>query len=737
MPASATPAPPGTPLVLTKVRPPAPRDLVPRPALVERLAGGPPRRLTVVRAPAGFGKTTLLSAWASSPAEARPFAWLSLDASDSSPQRFWAYVGEALRAVDERVADAALPVIRAPGVDLREAALPVLLNELAAMGVDAVLVLDDYHLVTHHEVHASLAYFVEHLPPGVEVAIATRTAPPLPLARLRACGDLVEIDEALLRFSAVESDSLLNSVARLDLDAAAVERLHRRTEGWAAALYLAALSLRDRADRAAFIDAFSGDDRHVVEYLSAEVLSGLPGDLRTFLLRTSILDRLNGPLCDAVVGTADGTRLLREVERSNLFLVALDDRRREYRYHHLFGDLLRAELEATAPELVPELHRRAARFFAGAGDADGAIRHTTAAGDIEEAIELVAAHWSSWLLERGDRGAIDGWLRALPDGVVGSDPRLCVARTFTNHSLGRARDATAWVSAAEGALGEDAPARIRGDVAAARASNALQTGDNGRALAAAERSLAIGDPASPWVPIPHGVRGHARRWSGDAVGGAAGLRGWVDESEARGQLLGVVGGRAALALIAAEAGDEAAARAHADAAIDRGGACFAEHWVTVDAWVTRALLDGDRAAARRAVELAGRGGPPAQRANAYVAAASVLGREEATSLVAEAEAILAPCPDPGALVLERVAVARLRVEARGPDADVAVGDELSDRELAVLRLLATELSQREIGDALYVSMNTVKTHARHIFRKLGASGRDDAVARARDAGLLR
>ena len=726
-------------VLVTKLRPPTARDLVPRPALVERLARGPSRRLTVVRAPAGWGKTTLLGAWASSPAEPRPFAWVSLDTSDGDPVRFWSSVAEALGAVDERLPAMALPLLRAPGVDLEREALPVLLNAVADTE-PAVLVLDDLHVVRAPEVHRMLAFFVERAPPTLEVAIATRGEPPLPLPRLRARGELLEIDETHLRFSPGETEALLNRVVRLGLPPQAVRRLHERTEGWAAALYLAALSLRERTDREAFIEAFSGDTRQVVDYLRTEVLAGADPVQRDFLLRTSILDRLTAPVCATVTGRDDAATVLHELERSNLLLVPLDDRRRVYRYHHLFGELLRGELELAEPRLVPELHRRAAEAHLDADDEDRAIHHLLEARETELAVELIVEHWTERLLARGEHRVIDAWLRALPEGVVGRDPRLCVARVFTDHSLGQARAATGWVDVAEAALGPSSPARQRGDVATARASNALQTGDVGRALSAAERALAVGDPASPWMALPHGVRAHAHRWSGDAVRARECFGDWLAASEVRGQLLGVVCSHAAIALLHAEAGRAQEARDGADRALERGGKRFAEHWVTQDAHVALAVIaaaEGDRELAlrnaRRAIDLARRGGPPGARANALLAASEIMAGHDADELVAEAAAVLAPCPDPGAAVVARLSSAQAGMSQRPEPAE---GEDLTDRELVVLRLLASDLSQREIGAELYVSLNTVKTHARHIFRKLGAEGREEAVAHARERGLL-
>jgi LuxR family transcriptional regulator, maltose regulon positive regulatory protein len=740
---ASTEAPPGPALLLTKLRPPARRDLFPRPALAERLAGGPPRRLTVVRAGAGWGKTSLMAAWATSDAEARRFAWLALDPGDDDPARFWTYVVAALQTLEPDVGGEALALLTAPGVDAEREALPGLLNDLAELAAPVVLVLDDLHVVGDPAIHRALAFVVEHAPPTLEVAIATRTEPPLPLARLRARGELLELDDRLLRFSHAESEALLNGLAGLGLPAADVEALRRRTEGWAAGLYLAALSLRDRADRDGFIAAFSGDDRHVVDYLAAEVLAALDPGTRAFLLRTSILERLTAPLCDAVTGMGGGRRMLRELERSNLFLVALDDRREVFRYHHLFAELLRGELELAEPRLASELHRRAAAWHLEAGDADRAIRHTIAAGDIAAAVALVAEHWAAWLLNRGDHQAIGTWLRALPAAQVRADPRLCIAQVLVNASSGSNADNGLWLDLAEAAAGADAPLRVRMDLAAMRASHLVQLGDNARALAAAEAALAIGDRTSIWTPIPFGARAHALWWEGDVNGARDAFAGYSRESAAREQLLGVASSHSSRAHIEAEAGRWDTAARHAQLACELAAHALAEHWMMADAHAALARLaahrgEGDRARdeAGRAVELARRGGVPGTRSNVLLSAARIVGAAEAADLVDEAAAILAPCPDPGPAARARLDAAIRDLSGVRVRAEPAAGEALSERELAVLRLLATDRTQREIGEALYVSLNTVKTHTRHIFRKLGAAGREDAVRHAREAGLL-
>ena len=286
------------------------------------------------------------------------FAWLALDRGDNDSVRFWTYLIEAVRSQQPAIGTESLPMLRVPRVDIVAEVLPALCAELMAESSELVLVLDDYHLVTNPEVDEGLAYFVDHLPRTLELVLASRTEPPLPLARMRAGGDLVEIDAEKLSFSEDEADLLLNELNGLGLDYQAVLRLRDRTEGWAAGLYLAALTLRGRPDPAAFIQDFAGDDRHVVDYLSTEVLVGQPEETRTFLLQTSILDRFCASLCDAVTQRHDSRRILRGLEASNFFLVPLDTKREWYRYHHLFGELLRHELSAGRVTKRPSPERR-------------------------------------------------------------------------------------------------------------------------------------------------------------------------------------------------------------------------------------------------------------------------------------------------------------------------------------------------------------------------------------------
>ncbi len=440
-------APPGPPLVETKLRPPDRRaGLVARPDLVARLDAAADRhRLTLVSAAAGWGKTTLVGDWLAG--RGRPTAWVALDASDNDPARFWRYVSEALGRAGIPVDGQAVGAL-AGGGDTREAGLSALINAMDEADVEATIAFDDYHAISAPDIHEAVAFVVEHLPGSLRLVMTSRTDPPIGLGRLRARGDLGEIRSSDLRFSDGEAQRLLNHAIGLDLDADQVRRLRARTEGWAAGLYLAGLSLRGRDDAADFIEAFAGDDRMVVDYLAAEVLEGQDPERRGFLLRTSILGRLTGPLCDAVAQTTGSARTLAELERSNLFLVPLDSRREWFRYHHLFGELLRHELRLSAPEEVAGLHRRAAAWHLAQGAIDDAIEHAAAAGDLDLAADLIAEHWSSYQ-RSGWTTTNQRWLALLPPERVRADPRLCLTQAFLALNLGRAESAAPWLDAAE------------------------------------------------------------------------------------------------------------------------------------------------------------------------------------------------------------------------------------------------------------------------------------------------
>ena len=412
------------PLLETKLHIPRRRQgLVARPRLISHLSSGGESALTLVSAPAGFGKTTLLADWlAAVVADGREAAWLSLDQRDNDPALFWTYLIAALKTAVPELGGSTLSLLESPQPPM-EVVLATLLNDLSAISNDVVMVLDDYHVIDARDVLDGMAFLLEHLPPQIHLVIASRADPALPLARLRGRGELVEIRATDLRFTPEEAAAYLNGVMGLGLTAADVTALEGRTEGWIAALQLAALSMRGRDDVAGFIAGFAGDDRYIVDYLVEEVLQRQSDHVRHFLLQTSILDRLSGPLCDAVTGRDGGKAMLEALDRGNLFLVPLDDRRQWYRYHQLFADVLQAHLLDEQPADVPGLHRRACAWYEQNGEPSEAIRHALAAKDFERAADLVELAAPATRQYRQE-ATLRRWLEALPEELLQVRPVL-------------------------------------------------------------------------------------------------------------------------------------------------------------------------------------------------------------------------------------------------------------------------------------------------------------------------
>jgi LuxR family transcriptional regulator, maltose regulon positive regulatory protein len=489
-------------LLATKLHVPGPQPgFVARPRLIERLEEGLARGLLLVCAPAGFGKTSLLADWTQR--GGGPVAWLALDSGDNDPARFWRHVLAALDRARPGIAEQVAPLLGPPAPASFEGLVTALINQLATRPDHVLLVLDDYHLVEAQVVHASVGFLLEHRPPGLRLVLASRADPPLPLARLRARGQLGELRDADLRFTAEEAAALLHAVVGPDLPEAAVAVLAARTEGWVAGLQLAGLSLRGQADVAGFVASFSGSHRFVLDYLAEEVLERQPEQLRTFLLETSVLERLSGGLCDAVTGRADGQAMLERVERANLFLVPLDAVRSWWRYHQLFADLLRARLLQERPERVQELHRNAAAWSEAHGLVDDAVRHALGAGDAAWAARLAERHADALLL-RSEGATVARWLAALPAELLGSRPRLLLVQARLALLSGRVAGVDELLDDAERAFMEagDEPfepstgrgasllANVPATMALDRAYLAELRGDAERALALASRALA-------------------------------------------------------------------------------------------------------------------------------------------------------------------------------------------------------------------------------------------------------
>jgi LuxR family transcriptional regulator, maltose regulon positive regulatory protein len=437
-------------LVSTKLRPSQVRPkLVARPRLIARLERDAGRKLTLISAPAGFGKTTLLVEWSREVAgDEGSVAWLSLDEGDNDPTRFLTYLVAALRSVDEDIGAGVLSALRSPEPPHIETMTAALINELAALPEEPTLILDDYHVIDSEPVHRILSYLLEHLPPNAHLIISSRIDPLLQLSRLRARNQMMELDAAELSFTLEEAATFLNSVMGLELSAEDIAALERRTEGWIAGLQLAALSMRDRRDVSGFVRAFSGSHRDVLDYLAEEVLERQPESIRRFLLETSVLDYLSGSLCDAVTGRNDGQQMLERLERENLFVVALDEERHWYRYHHLFTDFLRTRLERESLERASELHSRAAEWYEGNALNSVAVGHVLAAEDYERAAELVEqVIGEMWF--RGEVMTLLGWLEGLPEGAKRRRPRLLLEHATALMWVGRLEGVESLVGEAE------------------------------------------------------------------------------------------------------------------------------------------------------------------------------------------------------------------------------------------------------------------------------------------------
>lgn len=488
------------PLLQTKLNVPrSGSGLVARPRLTERLAKGTAGRLTVVSAPAGFGKTTLLAQWlADSTAEARGIAWVSLDPSENDPALFWAYVIQALSRLHPAIGVESLPRLRSARDASMASVLTVLLNEISAIDSDVTLLLDDYHVIDTKEVHDGVAFLIDHQPARMHVVLATRFDPPLPLSRLRARGELTELPVAELRFTPGEASAFLNDIMSLELSNAEVAELEGRTEGWITALKLAALSGTGPATAAGESRAFRGGNGYIADYVIDEVLRAEPEDVRSFLLATSALERMSGPLCDEVADQRESRRLLHDLAQRNLFVVALDDEGTWYRYHHLFAEVLRASAAREDPEILRRSHRRASRWYENNGSRLDAVAHALEAGDAERAADLLELEWP----EKNRSFESVRWLRharTLPEKVLAKRPVLSMAYAWALLNSGEPEAAEAPLRHVEEWL---TVVNDGGDGAAARGGMIVMDPERYRALPAELAS----------------ARGYLAQMSGDASG---------------------------------------------------------------------------------------------------------------------------------------------------------------------------------------------------------------------------
>jgi LuxR family transcriptional regulator, maltose regulon positive regulatory protein len=737
--------------VATKVLVPARRSgLVERPQLVSALEARRSRRLTLVSAPTGFGKSSALTAWAA--ASTARFAWVSLDAGDADPVRFWSYVTAAVGRAAPELPDTAARRLRGPGVSIADEVLPVLVNELAMVARPLVLVLDDYHAIgAGQEIHAGVDYLIDRLGTDVHLVLATQTAPPLRLGRLRARGELNEYRAAHLRFTEAEAAALLNGTHDLQLAADELAGLHRCTEGWVAGLNLAALSLRETGDRTAFLANMPVDERYLVEYLWDEVVVRQPAETREFLMRTSVLERLSSSLCDSVLERADSGERLRSLEASNAFVIPLDGERRWYRYHTLFRAMLLRQLERYAPAEVSDLHRRASAWCAEHGDLQGVIEHAISAGDTAVAGDTLRRNWLA-LYSAGHANEVIAWVDRLPGDTLADYPELGLARAGIARAMGRLGDVEPWLErverAALGVRDERARRELEAGVARQRAMARLSDADVAEAVRLGRAAVELRPADSPEAPSDRFFLGVCLFWTGSSREAERLLRAYLDSVPPGEQDVRRVFAMALLAVAHAGRGDLGAAEKLVAGSLVTGGARgLSEHPPTEMAYVASGMvalarddLEDAEASLEHASTLARRGGDRIEVAHALLWLGRCRARTGDAAGAADAlSAALEQLDGARAPALSAAVAAELRAVTRGePGAPPRLvrGEALSSAELRVLRLLPSDLSYDDIAERLSSSPSTIRAHGRRIRRKLGASTRDEAVSAARRLELI-
>jgi LuxR family transcriptional regulator, maltose regulon positive regulatory protein len=728
------------PLLITKLHPPPRREqTVARDRLLELLRPRPGVKLTVVAAPAGCGKTTLLGMWYEVEAAERPVAWVTLDEGDNDPVVLWSHTLEALRRTCPGIDSSVPTLVGAP--HLVDVALRQLVNELAEQG-DVTLILDDFHRLSTGAARDSIAWLIDRAPSTFHVVLASRSEPALPLGAMRAHGELLEVRADELGFTSPEADALLNGRLDLGLAPEDVDRLVERIEGWPAGVYLAGLSLAGVEDRHAFVSTFGGTSRHVVDFLVDEVLEAHDPLLQSLMLRSSVLERMCGPLCDAVLEREDSADLLSELARTNLFLLPLDDEGEWYRFHQLFAQLLRVELEHREPGLATTLHRRAYAWYREHGPVGEAIRYAQKAGAFVEATEAIVESWLT-IASVGRHATVLAWLDGFPPELSLRDPRLLLIRAWMCSWAGRREQATAAIAALEDIGWPDRLPLPDGSTSFQASLATLQAGfpwgDVGTAYGNAVRATELGSRDSTLWADAAWALAMACYYRGDLDGADRWFDETVDVGRPSERWLVTASGLAYRSLIAGERGQideqQLLAEAAAEVARERGleevrGEVHVATGVSLEA---QGRLEVALPYLERGVAVLRSGGQPLDLALALIRQAAVLQsmgrREHAAAAIAEARATVDSCRDPGILAEQLETLERLpRPRRREP--------ALSEREVMVLRMLSGPLSERDMGRELYLSHNTIHSHTRSIYRKLGVSSRKQAVQRALELGIL-
>ena len=729
-------------ILRSKLHEPRPHpDWVQRSELLRRLDAERSASVTLISAPAGYGKSTLVAQWRA--AHPRPFAWVSLDASDNDPTRFWAYV---IASVANVIPDLHEVTGRIRSwAELRNVALPQLLNALAEIDEGIVVVLDDYHHITNPACHEFLSFTIDNLPPEVQFVISTRADPPLHLAKLRVDHRLNELRAIDLCFDLNEVAALLRNVSGSAREPAEVEAVATAAEGWPAGVYLAALVLSDDVDVPGLVRAFT-DSPLLGEYLTTEVLQRQPPEVYAFLTRTSILEAFTPESASAVVGTGDQAELLQVLEHSNFFLVPLDTRRRWYRYHLLFQQLLAEELRRSEPDLIPELHRRAAEWYRSRDLISRALHHAIEGQDIPLARELV---WENLLpfANAGRLKTLGRWMEAIDRTEIAADPALSLAAGWISGFTGRCDEVEFWLEAARQGDPSAPLPDGSGPLSAGIALLSATCESIGVAEALVRARAAADSLDEGWEPLAHFTLGYLLHLSGDLNEANARLEEASSTSHPDMPVIEMVS-LAEQSLLASDRGDHALARSKVEAASailkksSLGGLTQASFVHT--AWGTVLGAEGDLNGARDHLEKAIALRDSFQHSTPLPTLQTLIGlsgvrfevgdRDGARELLHRAISILEFHPDAGSL---STSTKRLQRSLGGTSQRPSLyGESLTDRELVVLRLLNTSLTHREIGNALFISLNTVKSHVRSLYQKLMVSSRAEALAKGNELGLL-
>ncbi len=720
--------------------------MVPRLSVMRALDAGADAALTLVAAPAGYGKTTAVRAWCASREAA--LAWVTLDGGDNDPARLWTYVATALDRVRDGLGRRALHRLGAHGMPI-EVPVDELMNGIATFGHELVLVLDDVHAVTDGRCLASIEYGVEHLPRTARLILITRVDPALGLGRLRARGALVELRSSDPSFTAAEARELLDDRGRLRLEAEDLEILMRRTEGWPAALYLAALWLRTVEDLRRAVREFEGDVRYVAEYLSHEVLASLGPDEHWFLLRAAVLGRFTADLCDGVLGRSDSAAVLAELEHSNLFVMRLE-RQEWFRVHSLFAEFAVARLAAAQPGEPVEIHRRAAGWLRARGLIVEAIEHASAAGDHDVVAELLSEYHLA-LIRKGSAATLLRWAQTLSDDCLIDHPELAAAAAMAATIVGQlALERRRFLQLASRAKTER-PDRFTVYADAVTATVRAASGDVGVSEAVLEGRRAVqlarrgGDEA---LVAALASLARALYFAGELGEAWEAASGAIEHPDVLRRRPGYALAHSILALVAADRGRPTSARGHAEKAREIvGGITSSRSWLGAHTAVAVGAVlagEGDLAGAERefssAEHLFRDEVATVDHARLLVRLAAVRCRrgrlDEAEVTLRRAREELAELADGGILPSLAGEFEKALVQARSRASHGQILASPSEAELAVLRLLATDLSARQIAEHLVLSTNTVRSHARAVYRKLAVNSRADAVARADAHGLL-